>query len=43
VDAPQRSGASTNALLSPVADVQTISGMPLMTAVPVKILQTVSR
>jgi anaerobic selenocysteine-containing dehydrogenase len=42
VDAPDRSGASTNILLSAVTDVQAISGMPLMTAVPVKILQIVS-
>jgi anaerobic selenocysteine-containing dehydrogenase len=34
---PERGGASTNRLLSPTVDLQPISGMPLMTAVPVTI------
>ncbi len=36
-DAPERGGASTNRLLSPTENLQSISGMPLMTAVPVAI------
>ena len=34
-DAPERGGASTNGLLSGFTNLQAISGMPLMTAVPV--------
>lgn len=34
---PERGGASTNRLLSSTVDLQSISGMPLMTAVPVMI------
>ncbi len=36
-DAPERGGASTNRLLSPTENLQSISGMPLMTAVPITI------
>ena len=37
-DAPDRRGASTNRLLSPTDDLQPISGMPLMTALPVTVV-----
>ena len=36
-DALERGGASTNRLLSPTENLQSISGMPMMTAVPVTI------